>query len=63
MRNDDLLRNFVVERDHVIIPGAVMKNSHDGSVRPIYRPQYPALGLSVVADFGDFDQDLVAVHR
>src|SRR6185312_2417195 len=37
MWNYDLLRNFVVQRDHVIVPQAIMKNSNHGSVRAVYR--------------------------
>ena len=62
MRNDNLLRDFLVQRNDVIVPRPVMKDSDDGCVHAMHRTQNTAFGPAVVPNIRDFNQYLVAMH-
>ena len=60
--DDDLLRNLLVDRDHVVVSRSVMENSDDGGMSTINRPNNPPFGPSTVPNVDDLDQHAIAMH-
>ena len=61
--DDDFLIHFFVDRLHVVVATPVVKDAHHRGVSASNGADDAALGPSVGADVGDFDEDAVAMHR
>ena len=62
LRDDDLLRNLLVDRDHVVASRPVVENSDGGGMSTINRSNNPPFGPSSVPNVDDLDQHAIAVH-
>ena len=61
-RDNDLLRDFLINRRHIVVAIAIMEEANHGGMGAMKRAHDATLSASVGTNSGDLDQHAIAVH-
>ena len=61
--DDDLLRDFLINRRHIVVAVGIVEEADYGGMGAMERAHDATLGATIGTNSGDFDQHAIAVHR